>query len=307
MALALVPYCLSIPILVSASHIFGPHFAYRVEFQTLYDFFGSMLISLPWAVIVLLLCFARASSSATPAEMPRKGPASQELRVMLVVSGGFLLLPFCGYIGGVLFTGYFAPQYYMAAVFGLILGLPLLPPALGSSREVVGLCLFLAMAVHGLFVGTRGVSGFLRAERPYPALSEVRRLIPEPHPDIVVSALVHFLPFYEATKSDPENNLLYLFDPRKQLAEYGNDTADVSARIMVGRTPARIVPFDPYVATHRRFFILSVAEVLGIVGVQEWQFKYLLKTLHARLLWLGNVRGFDLYQVDLPALAADAK
>jgi hypothetical protein len=53
----------------------------------------------------------------------------------------------------------------------------------------------------------------------------------------------------------------------KEEAEYGIDTADVTSRLLVGRTPARPALFDPYVATHRHFFILSMEEVLG---VQEW-------------------------------------
>jgi hypothetical protein len=305
MALALIPYCLGCPILISAAHIFGRHFADKPEMQTLYDFFGNMIISLPWAGIGLLLLFAGALPAAARAVTPQPAPPTQQRRAMLAVTGGFLLLPICGYVGGVLVTGSFSPHYFVLAGLGLILALPLLLPAFGSSREVVGLCLFLAMAGHGLVVGARGVSGFLRAERPYPSLAAIRSLIPAPgpHPDIVVSAPMHFLPFYEATKSDPENDLLYLFDPRKELAEYGNDTADTASSIIAGRSPARLLPFDPYVATHRRFFILAMGEILG---VQEWQFKYLLKKLDARLVWLGKIGNFDLYQVDLPEPATAA-
>jgi hypothetical protein len=301
--LALVPYCLWLPILIAGAHRFLGHFEDKVEFQALYGFFGSLVFSLPWVVIALLLC-AAASLGAMRAEAAEWPAISQAHRLMLVVSCGFLLLPFCGYLGGMLLTGWFSPKYYMTAAFGLILGLPLLLPGLTSSRGVVGLCLFLAMFGNGLLVGVRGVGGFFRTERPYPALAEIRRLIPDPHPDIVVSAPMHFLPFYEATKLDPQNNLLYLFDARKEGAAYGTDTSDIVSSVLVGRTPARIEPFDPYVATHRHFFILSMGEVLG---VQEWQFKYLLNNLHARLLWLGKVGSFDLYQVDLGAPAPAAQ
>ncbi len=303
MAPALVAYALGCPILLSASHIFGHHYAYKADAQTLYDFFGNLIISLPWAGIVLLLLFATALPMAARAQVSPQLPATPQRRAMLVVCGGFLLLPICGYVGGVLVTGTFPPQYFVLAGLGLVLALALLPAASGGSRAPVGLCLFVAMTGHGLIVGARGMSGFLRTERPYPSLAAIRRLIPDPgpHPDIVVSAPMQFLPFYEATKADPENNLLYLFDPAKELAEYGNDTADTASSILVGRTPARLRAFDPYVATHRQFFILTMGEVRA---AQEWQFKYLMKNLGARLTWLGKLGGFDLYQVDLPELTA---
>ncbi len=303
--LALVPYCLWLPILISGAHVYLGHYGEKVEFQTLYGFFGTIVFSLPWVGIILLL-FAAAGLGAMRAETARRPWISQAHRLMLVVSCGFLLLPFCGYLAGVLWTGWFPPKYYMIAAFGLILGLPLLLPALTSWRAVVGLCFFLAMAGHGLLVGTRGVSGFIRTERPYPTLAEIRRLIPDPHPDIVVSAPMHFGPFYESTKSDRRANLLYLFDANKELAEYGNDVADTTAGMMyersirLGHPSGTSAPFDAYVATHRHFFILSMGEVLG---VQEWQFKYLLNHLRARLLWLGKTGVFDVYQVDLPAAA----
>jgi hypothetical protein len=276
-----------------------------VEFQTLYGFFGSIVFSLPWVGIILLL-FAAAGLGTMRAETAQRPWISQAQRLMLVVSCGFLLLPFCGYLVGVLLTGWFPPRYYIIAAFGLILGLPLLLSALAARREVVGLCLFLAMAGHGLLVGARGVSGFWRLERPYPSLAEIRRLIPDPQPDIVVSAPMHFGPFYESTKSDRRANLMYLFDANKELAEYGNYVADTTAGILyersirLGHPSTTAAPFDAYVATHRHFFILSMGEVLG---GQEWQFKYLLNHLRARLLWLGKARAFDVYQVDLPAAA----
>ncbi len=40
-----------------------------------------------------------------------------------------------------------------------------------------------------------------------------------------------------------------------------------------------------------------------VLGIQEWQFKYLLNNLRARMLWLGKAGVFDVYQVDLPTLA----
>jgi hypothetical protein len=104
------------------------------------------------------------------------------------------------------------------------------------------------------------------------------------------------LPFYEDNRNDPENSLLYLFDADKQLAARGSDTPDVTFRILQRRTRARILPFDPYVATHSHFYLLSTVDM---VAGNEWQFKYLLVQLHARFTWLGNVHGWDLYRVDL--------
>ena len=298
--LALIPYGLWSPILLSAARLYMKHYAYKADFSTLYGFFGDMAISLPWACAILLLALAAAWTGASGWERERAGrtPLTAQHRIMLLVSAGFLLLPFCGYLGGVLVTGYFAPQYYMPAMFGLILGIPLVLPALSLPRELVGLCLFVAMAANGALVGARGVSGFLRKEQLYPSLAEIRKLIPDAHPDIVIAAPLHFLPLYEANKDYPENDFLYLFDRPKELAAYGTDTSDITSTILVGRTQARLAPFEPYIAAHHHFFMLYIGEGRG---AQEWQFPYLLKNLHARLTWLGKTGMFDLYQVDLPA------
>jgi hypothetical protein len=295
---ALIAFGLWSPILRSGARLYMQHYAYKADFNTLYSFFGDMLISLPWACAILLLILVAAWAGAYRDAGGARPPLTAQQRTMLLVSAGFLLLPFCGYAGGALITGYFAPQYFLPAIFGLVLGIPLVLPWISLPREVVGLCLLASMAANGALVGARGLTGLVRKEQPYPSLTEIRRLIPDAAPDIVVSAPLHFLPLYEANRAYPENDLLYLFDRPKEVAAYGTDTPDVTSTILVGRTTARLAPFDAYVATHRHFFILYI----GNAQLQQWQFPYLLKNLHARMWWLGAAGMFDVYQVDLPAV-----
>ena len=138
-------------------------------------------------------------------------------------------------------------------------------------------------------------------EAPYPAVTAFRRLIPEPHPDIVVPETNVFLPLVETNRDDPENSLVYLFDTAKQLAVRGSDTPDVASRIIQGRSRARILPFDPYAATHSHFYVVLDTDVKDI---DAWQFKYLLNQMHATFRWLGSVEGWSVYSVDLKPSAA---
>jgi len=183
----------------------------------------------------------------------------------------------------------------MLTVFGVILGLPLIIAAVTRRSNVAAACLFLAIAGHGLFVTARGLSGFRRQEKPYPALSELRKVTGDPKADIVVASPAAFLPFHEATRSETDSNLLYLADPDKALQLVGTNTADLVELQLRGRTTARIQPFESYIASHKEFFIA----VLGSDGVIEWQYTYLQRKSDARLRWVGQAGTFDIYKVNL--------
>ena len=298
---ALIPYLLWSPILFSGSTRFMKHYFYKAAFKNLADFFGWAIASLPVAGLLLALIAALVIQKNMRMETIPRAALSDRQRALLAVTGGFLLVPVVGYAAGVLATGFFVPYYHIIAAFGVILGIALVLAVFSGHNRIVGLSLFVVMLGHGLFVSARGLSGFVRREAPYPSLSDLRKLIPESRPDIVVPSPMNFLPFQEATRSDPENNLLYLFDAAKAFEDAGTDTSEIVYAQLRGRTAARIEPFDSYTATHRRFYIA----VLGDKGIQEWQFHYLLKSAHAGLFWLGKVGDFDLFRVDLHAGGAD--
>jgi hypothetical protein len=297
-AAGFIPWILWSPILWSATHTFMAHALPLPAFKTLYEFYGDLLFALPWVGAVVLILFAEAylgpakDSDASPAY-----PVSQAgyFRTMMVFCGGCLLLPVCGALITVWRSGLYWPRMSLIAVFGLVIGLPLLL-TLAGARKIVGLALLATMAANAAMVTAQGAMRLRGRQTPYPAVAELRKLIPEPHPDIVFVDNYDFGPFLEANRDDPENSLLYLFDTEKQLAARNSDTPDVAARITQGRGPARILPFDSYVATHPHFYLLSTVD---IVTADEWQFKYLFAQMHARMMWLGNVRGWDLYSVDL--------
>jgi hypothetical protein len=159
----------------------------------------------------------------------------------MVFCAGCLLLPVCGAVITAMKMSVYGPRMSLISLFGLVVGLPLLIDLAGA-RKVVGIALFAAMAGNAAMVAAQGAMRLRGREAPYPAVAEFRRLIPEPHPDIVVPETNVFLPLVETNRNDPENSLVYLFDTAKQLAVRGSDTPDVASRIIQGRSRARILP-----------------------------------------------------------------
>lgn len=93
------------------------------------------------------------------------------------------------------------------------------------------------------------------------------------------------------------HTLVYLYDVDKAHKQGVNTTADILARYLPRIADARIFPFDSFVQSHRIFYLASAGDVLG---VQEWQFHYLLKKGRAAFQWKGRVGEFDIYRVQMP-------
>jgi hypothetical protein len=294
-AVAFIPYLIWSPILLASIRTFLPHPFPSPAFKTLYEFYGDMLFSLPWVGALLLMLLAGAySGPSNDARQPREQTAST-VRPLMAFCAGCLLLPVCGAVSTAMKMSLYGPRMSLISLFGLVVGLPLLIDLAGA-RKAIGLALFAAMAGNAALVAAQGAMRLRGREAPYPAVAEFRRLIPEPHPDIVIPETNVFLPLVETNPNDPENSLLYLFDTAKQLAVRGSDTPDVASRIIQGRSRARLFPFDPYLATHSRFYLALATDVKDI---DAWQFKYLLNQMHATFRWLGTVEGWNLYSVDL--------
>jgi hypothetical protein len=299
-AVALIPYVVWSPILAASGRTFLPHPFPTPAFKSLYEFYGDMLFSLPWVGALLLMLLAGAYMGlSNDGGQPRRQIAPT-VRPLMVFCAGCLLLPFCGAVMTAMKMSLYGPRMALISVFGLVVGLPLTIDLAGA-RKAIGLALFAAMAGNAALVAAQGAMRLRVREAPYPALVEFRRLIPEPHPDIVIPETNVFLPLVETNRNDPENSLLYLFDTAKQLAVRGSDTPDVASRIIQGRSRARILPFDPYVATHSHFYVVLDMDVKDI---DAWQFKYLLNQMHAKFVWLGNAGGWSVYSVDLKPSAA---
>jgi hypothetical protein len=301
MALGFIPYLIWSPILLASTRTFLPHPFPSPAFKTLYEFYGDMLFSLPWVGALLLMLVAGAYIGRShEGSQPGKQAAASGFRPLMVFCAGCLLLPVCGAVITAMKLSIYGPRMSLISVFGLVVGLPLLI-GLAGARQAVGLALFAAMAGNAALVAAQGVMRLRGREAPYPAVTAFRRLIPEPHPDIVVPETNVFLPLVETNRDDPENSLVYLFDTAKQLAVRGSDTPDVASRIIQGRSRARILPFDPYAATHSHFYVVLDTDVKDI---DAWQFKYLLNQMHATFRWLGSVEGWSVYSVDLKPSAA---
>jgi hypothetical protein len=298
-AAGFVPWIVWSPILVAATHTFMARSQPLPALKTLYDFYGDMLFLLPWAGALMLMLLAaayRGSVADGPALESDAARPAGDVRALLAFCGAAMLLPVLGAIISLVHNGLYWPRMSLIAIIGLIVGLPLL---LASSRlrKTAGVALLAAMAANAGSIAAQGALWLDRQQDPYPSFAELRARIREPLPDIVFADDYDFLPIYEVNKNDPEADVIYLFDSDKQYAIRGSDTPDVASRILQNRTRARIYPFDLYVAGHSHFYLLSPVDV---VTADSWQFRYLLTKMHARLNWLGNVHGWDLFSVDLP-------
>ncbi len=295
MALAVVPYIFWLPTLLNARRLYIQHYFFPVKFENFYNFYNFATHGLPLAGVLLFLVLLIALVPTL--DRPATAPLSLRLRYLMAATAGFLFVPAAGYILGLTVTGLFVNYYHLAATFGVILGVPLAVMALGAGSRVAGLALFVAIFGHGLFVTTRGLSGFRRVDDTYPSLTEMRKLIPaESNPNIVIPSPLHFLPLQEANRLDPNDSILYLYDPVKALAALGSDTADLCLYYVKAASKARIEPFDAWIEAHPTFYIASLGET---VGVQEWQFDYLMRNPNVRLTWIGQVKGFRLYRVQV--------
>jgi hypothetical protein len=300
-AAAMIPYILSVPVLLSGSRIFEVregHFHGHLAFRDLYEFFGQQISGLPFAGVLLLLfaAYAMGGGSDTAVRWKALSPRHREL---LAAAAGFLLVPIAGYLGGVLVTKFFIGYYFAIAAFGVVLGVPLLLAAFQSPGRVAGLCLFLAVSGHGMFVAARGITGFARRDRPFPDLKALQALMPEPQADLVITSPAQFFPFYEVTHAD---RLVYLFDRKKALDQIGTNTSEIIYCQLRPFTPARIEPFDAYSSGRASYY---VAVFDHGTGLDDWQFNYLL-THETRFSWLGKVDGVDLFRVQ-PAVVPASK
>jgi len=294
-AVAFIPYLIWSPVLVASARTFLPHPFHSPPIKSLYEFYGDMLFSLPWVGALLMMLLAGAYIGLSNLDGQPRKQINPTVRPLMVFCAGCLLLPVCGAVSEAMKMSLYGPRMSLISLFGLIVGLPLVIDLAGA-RKVAGLALFAAMAGNAAMVAAQGAIRLRGREAPYPVLAEFRNLIQEPHPDIVIPETNVFLPLVETNREDPENSLLYLFDTTKQLAIRGSDTPDVASRTIQGRSRARLLPFDSYVATHPRFYLALATDVKDI---DAWQFKYLLNQMHATFRWLGSVEGWNVYSVDL--------
>ena len=293
LGIALIPFVFALPTAISSSKKFMQHYFYRAAFSNLYDFYGFAAATLPFAATLVFLLLAYGAVGGFRRE-DKNGAVNDRSLPVFAAAAGFLLIPGAGYFAGALVTGFFVPYYHMMSVIGLAVGVPLIVSAMTGRNRLAGLCVLAAMGGHGLFVTARGLTDFRRHDPSYPALAEISALTHDPDPDIVVASPTLFLPWQYTTRDQTGAKLIYLYDPAKALAALGTDTADLLYSYLPRITHARIEPFEPWVASHHRFYIASAGPTKG---TQEWQYDYLLKQMHARLLWMGKAGDFDIFQV----------
>lgn len=297
-ALSLIPFVIWLPILRSGMKVFqvaAKHYHGKPAFQNFFDFYSTAIATMPIAMFLLLALAAAVLSGRFRNPAGDAKSLEPSARPAFAAALSFLIIPAVGYAAAVAVTGFFTGYYYMISVFGVILGLPFAVSAVTSRSRLAGACLFLAIATQGLFVTARGLSGFVRHDSGYPALSQLRALLPGDG-DIVLSDPADFLAFHEANGNSPQDNLIFLYDPEKALKELATDTSDILYRQLKPYTNARIESFERYTAAHPHYYLAT-----NSTAFDDWQYPYLVKRAHAGLFWLGKGGDFDLFRVDLAA------
>ncbi len=298
-------YAVWLPTLRAAAARYMKTHHYQVSFQNFADFYSNTIASLPLANLFVLLLLVGAAAVYDRGvisgleQAARSTAKDMEMRTaaLLAICAGFILIPAAGFAAGVTVTKLFIPYHYIFAAIGFIVGFPLLLNTISGSNRTVALCLLAVVLAQGGMVTVRGLSGFFRAmEIPYPTLAELSKLAPEPHPEFVVASPLHFMVFYERNRAVAGDQLIFLYDAKKALREVGTDSGDLLHESLRAVTPARIEPFEPYIAKHRHFNLAVMGEVKGVL---EWQYTYLMKQPGVRMRWLGKAGEFNVFSVDV--------
>lgn len=291
--LGAAPLALWYPILHAGAMVYGKHYFGQVSGDNLYLFFNNVLLLAGFALLLLTACALLASFNRIQIPMPTI-EISERARLLLAVAGGFLLIPVLGFAYAVFVSHFFVPKYLMLSVFGVVLGIPLVLSLISGRSLVVGLMLLLAFGGHGLFVFSRGASGFIRAGSEM-TLADIEDVAPRTKGDMLVASAVWFENLVNAG-GPGSDRLLYLYDPEKAVRYSGTDSSDLVLKALDGQCPARFDNYDHYTSTHRSFYILTAGPV---VGVNEWIMKHLAHS-SAHLQYIKSAGPFDLYFVTLP-------
>lgn len=294
-AIAMIPYLTCVPILITVGRRYMKGYFYRVSFTNFHDFFSFLTMTLPFAGILIAIALAIVLNGRVRRQMSSGEEVSENARFMLSAALGFLLLPAAGYAAGLLVTGFFVPYYHMLTGFGIFIALPMIASTMTGGNRLIGLCLLVVSLAYGMFVTARGISGFVRTDAPYPSLADLRRVIPEANPDILVPSTAAFLPMYESNRNDPQNNLIYLADRAKAMKILNTDTADTLYPELAARSKVRVMDFEPYVASHDYVYMAVLPEGQAVA---QWQYKHFLKDPTSRLRWMGQAGSMDVYRVE---------
>ncbi len=282
-----------LPILRAAAATYGKHYFGRLSGDSLYLFYNNLLLLAGFIFLLLLAC---AVLAFTGLRLKPITHMTDQNRALLMVAAAFLCIPVLGYVYAVLISHFFVPKYLMLSVFGVILGVPLVASLISGRSLVVGLLLLLAAGGHGLFVFSRGTSGFLRGNARNVGLADLEGAGPRTQGDVVVASAILFETLVDAG-GPGSDRLIYLYDPEKAVRYSGTDSSDLVLKALNGRSPARFDTYDHYAETHPQFYILTAGPV---AGVNEWIMTHL--THHsAHLQFTKSADIFDMYLVTLPA------
>jgi hypothetical protein len=294
--IATIPYLCFVPILVTVGKRYMKGYFYRVAFPNFHDFYSYLMMTLPFAAILILIAAAIVLCGRIKRDPDVSDRLSDNSRFILAAGVGFLLLPMAGYAAGLFITGFFVPYYHMLTAFGLFIAIPIVASTISGGNRLIGLCVFACALGYGCFVTARGLTGFVRTEAPYPTVAELRKVIPEPSPDILVPSTAAFLPMFESNRHDPENNLMYLADRAKAMKILGTDTSDTLYPELAARSRVRVFDFEDYVSKHDHLYMVVLPSGQGVA---QWQFTYFLKDPTTRLRWIAKVGSMDLFRVEL--------
>ncbi len=295
-------YLIWLPILMSVARVHLSGIMYRASFGVFGEFWRGVILYPPWLASGILLAALLLTQKLAPASPLSRSPVEVDRPLEpAALSFGFLMMPVVGFAAGIFVTGIFIPYHYILAAVGVVIGFPLAVAVLTRHNRVAGLILLVAFGGYGFAVTVRGATGYVRVETPYPSLADIRKLIPEQKPDIAIPSPLDFLPFQELTRTDPENNLIYLYDAAKARSIlHGIDIAEVIALHIRTITKARFEAFDAYVAKHPNFYLAMSENPTGV-----WMYEYLTTGNRAQLVRLGTAGRFTIYRVQMQNQTGD--
>jgi hypothetical protein len=143
------------------------------------------------------------------------GPHVQELTALAL---GFLLVPWLGWIAGVMALNAFVDRYVLYGLFGVFLLVPLLAARFFQRSRLLGLALLVACGLPGFLSMARGIAGDFRPAVQHNDFALLERELSKLPGDIVVSnpllfdELVDYSPALKAKciyLLDRENELRY--------------------------------------------------------------------------------------------------
>jgi hypothetical protein len=239
-----------IPIMKAETHRLGVNWA-QPYLQTTIEFYLFALTPFlfPMLAIATVVALLQRMGVRDRDLTPRGSLHFEEL----VAAFAFFLIPFMGYVLGLIVRGY-TGRYTIASLVGMAvlfwwLANHYFRGALSAS--------FIAVIVLCCFIGVNELRDIRRAIR-YSLDMKLQDVFPFPFPDnlpIVVQDPRDYLQMAHYAKPELAKRLYYLADPNISLQYTGSVGLDISLTDLSKILPLHVVPYQSFLESHRQFLL----------------------------------------------------